>query len=208
VEKRSLCADGVNDLDELASDVTDGGGVMFLFYFAMAIIDRGKEGMMHLHHAGGLEQSGAQHGAAAFAYFRPSFPKTTFAHPRFEAGMSEDAVGATWTGEAADVADLGEDHRRGHATDARDRLDGMIEHIKVTRNFHVKVLDLLLKKLDLCDDQADAAGQSLVVVLNAEALREFMGCDAVADLAKIPSWRGNLLFDREKTACGADRRRS
>ena len=40
----------------------------------------------------------------------------------------------------------------------------------------------------------------------ADDLREFMGASAVADAAQIPSWRGNLLVDREKTACRADRR--
>jgi hypothetical protein len=36
-------------------------------------------------------------------------------------------------------------------------------------------------------------------------LREFMGDDAVADAAKIPSWRANLMVDREKALCRADR---
>jgi hypothetical protein len=41
----------------------------------------------------------------------------------------------------------------------------------------------------------------------ASELREFMGCNAIADAAKIPSWRSNLQVDREKMACRADRRR-
>lgn len=41
----------------------------------------------------------------------------------------------------------------------------------------------------------------------AEDLRAFLGEDAVADAMRVPTWRGNLLADREKTACQADRRR-
>jgi hypothetical protein len=41
----------------------------------------------------------------------------------------------------------------------------------------------------------------------AEDLREFMGEEALADALRVPTWRGNLLADREKTACQADRRR-
>ena len=40
----------------------------------------------------------------------------------------------------------------------------------------------------------------------AEDLREFMGATAVEDAARIPSWSGNLMVDKEKTACRADRR--
>jgi DNA-directed RNA polymerase specialized sigma24 family protein len=39
-------------------------------------------------------------------------------------------------------------------------------------------------------------------------LREFMGDQAIEDSARIPSWRGNLIVDRERAACQADRRRS
>src|ERR1039458_8945406 len=42
----------------------------------------------------------------------------------------------------------------------------------------------------------------------AEELREFMGSEAIADSARIPSWRGNIMADHEKAACRADRRRS
>ena len=35
----------------------------------------------------------------------------------------------------------------------------------------------------------------------------FMGEHAVADAAQIPSWRANLMVDREHAACRADRRR-
>jgi len=41
----------------------------------------------------------------------------------------------------------------------------------------------------------------------AEDLRAFMGDDAIADALRVPTWRGNLLADRERTACQADRRR-
>jgi hypothetical protein len=41
----------------------------------------------------------------------------------------------------------------------------------------------------------------------AEDLREFMGPSAIEDSARIPSWRGNLMVDREHAACRADRRR-
>jgi hypothetical protein len=40
-----------------------------------------------------------------------------------------------------------------------------------------------------------------------EDLEEWMGPDAIADAAAVPGWRGNILVDREKTACRADRRR-
>jgi len=40
-----------------------------------------------------------------------------------------------------------------------------------------------------------------------EDLEEWMGPTAIADAARVPSWRGNILVDREKTACRADRRR-
>src|SRR5204862_7695596 len=35
----------------------------------------------------------------------------------------------------------------------------------------------------------------------------FMGDHAIADAAQIPSWRANLMVDREHAACRADRRR-
>jgi hypothetical protein len=38
-------------------------------------------------------------------------------------------------------------------------------------------------------------------------LREYMGEQAIADSARIPTWRGNILADHEKAACRADRRR-
>jgi hypothetical protein len=38
-------------------------------------------------------------------------------------------------------------------------------------------------------------------------LREYMGEQAIADSARIPAWRGNILADHEKAACRADRRR-
>jgi DNA-directed RNA polymerase specialized sigma24 family protein len=41
----------------------------------------------------------------------------------------------------------------------------------------------------------------------ADELRAFMGDGAVADAVRIPPWRGNLMADREKTACRATRRR-
>lgn len=40
-----------------------------------------------------------------------------------------------------------------------------------------------------------------------EDLETFMGPDAIADAARVPEWRGNILVDREKTTCRADRRR-
>jgi len=42
----------------------------------------------------------------------------------------------------------------------------------------------------------------------ADELREYMGAAAIADSARIPSWRGNITVDREKALCRADRRRS
>jgi hypothetical protein len=38
-------------------------------------------------------------------------------------------------------------------------------------------------------------------------LEEFMGPSAIADATQVPAWRGNILVDREKVACRADRRR-
>ena len=38
-------------------------------------------------------------------------------------------------------------------------------------------------------------------------LEGFMGEEAIADSVHVPSWRGNILVDREKMACRADRRR-
>jgi len=40
-----------------------------------------------------------------------------------------------------------------------------------------------------------------------EELEEWMGPEAIADAVHAPPWRGNILVDREKTACRADRRR-
>ena len=40
-----------------------------------------------------------------------------------------------------------------------------------------------------------------------EQLQEFMGPEAIADASRIPVWRSNILVDRERTACRADRRR-
>ena len=41
----------------------------------------------------------------------------------------------------------------------------------------------------------------------AEELREFMGSEAIADSARIPTWRGCILAEHERAACRADRRR-
>lgn len=41
----------------------------------------------------------------------------------------------------------------------------------------------------------------------ADELREFMGAEAIEDSARIPSWRGNIVVDREKALCRASRRR-
>jgi len=41
----------------------------------------------------------------------------------------------------------------------------------------------------------------------ADDLREFMGDEAIEDSLRNPSWRGNLVVDRERAACQADRRR-
>ena len=40
-----------------------------------------------------------------------------------------------------------------------------------------------------------------------EDLRAFMGDDAIADALRVPGWKGNILVDKEKMACRADRRR-
>ena len=41
----------------------------------------------------------------------------------------------------------------------------------------------------------------------AEDLREFMGASAIDDSLRAPAWRANLMVDRERAACLADRRR-
>ena len=41
----------------------------------------------------------------------------------------------------------------------------------------------------------------------AEDLREFMGSAAIDDCLRVPAWRANLMVDRERAACLADRRR-
>ena len=41
----------------------------------------------------------------------------------------------------------------------------------------------------------------------ADDLREFMGDEAIEDSVRNPSWRGNLVVDRERAACQADRRK-
>jgi len=41
----------------------------------------------------------------------------------------------------------------------------------------------------------------------ADDLREYMGQHAIADSARIPAWRGNIMADHEKALCRADRRR-
>lgn len=41
----------------------------------------------------------------------------------------------------------------------------------------------------------------------ASDLLDFMGEDPIADSMQVPSWRGNLVVDREKAACRADRRK-
>jgi hypothetical protein len=40
-----------------------------------------------------------------------------------------------------------------------------------------------------------------------EDLEKWMGPGAIADSVHVPQWMGNILVDREKTACRADRRR-
>ena len=40
-----------------------------------------------------------------------------------------------------------------------------------------------------------------------EELEEFMGEDVIADAATVPKWRGNIMADKERMACRADRRR-
>jgi len=37
-------------------------------------------------------------------------------------------------------------------------------------------------------------------------LRAFMGSSAIEDSTRIPAWRGNIMADRERAACQADRR--
>ena len=52
-------------------------------------------------------------------------------------------------------------------------------------------------------------GYSSAVALKnkmASELREYMGEDAIADSIHVPSWRGNILAEKERAACKADRR--
>jgi len=58
--------------------------------------------------------------------------------------------------------------------------------------------------------KAGGAGYSRLYQLKekmAQELREFMGELAIEDSTRIPAWRSNLMVDREKAACQADRRR-
>jgi hypothetical protein len=41
----------------------------------------------------------------------------------------------------------------------------------------------------------------------AEDLHAFMGADALMDSLRVPTWRANIMADRERVACRADRRR-
>ena len=41
----------------------------------------------------------------------------------------------------------------------------------------------------------------------AEELQEFLGPEAIMDSIPVPTWRANIMADREKAACKADRRR-
>ena len=41
----------------------------------------------------------------------------------------------------------------------------------------------------------------------AEDLEAFMGSTAIEDSLRIPSWKANIMADREKASCKADRRR-
>jgi len=53
-------------------------------------------------------------------------------------------------------------------------------------------------------------GQSKIYQLRqklAVDLLAFLGEQAIEDSTRIPSWRGNLMADRERAACQADRRR-
>jgi hypothetical protein len=40
-----------------------------------------------------------------------------------------------------------------------------------------------------------------------QELVEWMGEEAIADAVRAPGWKGNIMVDREKVACRADRRR-
>jgi len=41
----------------------------------------------------------------------------------------------------------------------------------------------------------------------AEELLEYMGEEAIADSARVPTWRGNIMADHERALCRANRRR-
>jgi len=61
-------------------------------------------------------------------------------------------------------------------------------------------------------DTARACGMSYHDVrelreMLVDDLEGFMGSEAIADSMHVHSWRGNILVDREKMACRADRRR-
>jgi len=60
-------------------------------------------------------------------------------------------------------------------------------------------------------ESARDRGESYFTVRQLKArletdLREYMGDQAIADSARIPAWRGNIVADHEKAACRADRR--
>jgi hypothetical protein len=41
----------------------------------------------------------------------------------------------------------------------------------------------------------------------AEEVRDYLGANAIVDVAQVPRWKADIAVDREKTACRADRRR-
>ena len=41
----------------------------------------------------------------------------------------------------------------------------------------------------------------------ADDLETFMGSTAILDSLRVPTWRANIMADREKASCKADRRR-
>ena len=85
----AACTDGIDDGEEFSSDMTKGYAVMFIELMSVAVVNFGEARLMETGHAGGLIQSGAQSGAAAFTHFDFAAPLAAFTHPGVHAGIGQ-----------------------------------------------------------------------------------------------------------------------
>jgi len=78
------------------------------------------------------------------------------------------------------------------------------------KRYGALVVDLAVGKNAMGVSREHSASYFTVRQLKAKLqadLREYMGEQAIADSARIPAWRGNIVADHEKALCRADRRR-